>query len=177
MSAAVPRCLLPREYLLPYLQSVRPVRPRQVARKTLSVRQIASASSSKPRVLEKPTKFNPPSHGKRLKQQTPRQYGPQLTGEQKVEQQTKKYPNMMPAPGTFMHWFLNSRGIHTFISLVRSYLNEFLYLIISSRYAKLTPPTRAYSSSSPPSPPSKTGAKPPASANSSPQLPTSFPNR
>ncbi|KAF6230405.1 hypothetical protein HO133_004747 [Letharia lupina] len=70
-----------------------------------------------PRILEKPTKFNPPSHGKRLKQQIPRHYGPQLTGEQRNEQQTKKYPNMMPAPGTFMHWFLTSRGIHTFISL------------------------------------------------------------
>jgi hypothetical protein len=26
---------------------------------------------------------------------------------------------MMPAPGTFMYWFLNDRSIHLYITLVR----------------------------------------------------------
>ena len=125
MSTPIPRFLLPRGYMLPYAQSARSVKPSQVAHRTLPACRNASASTSKPRVLEKPTKFNPPSHGKRLKQQIPRQFGPQLTVEQKSEQQTKKYPKMMPPPGTFMYWFLTSRGIHTFISLVRSYLNHY----------------------------------------------------
>lgn len=103
--------------MLPYTQLARRVKSPHTARRVLPICRNASATSSKPRVLEKPTKFNPPSHGKRLKQQIPRQYGPQLTVEQKTEQESKKYPNMMPAPGTFMYWFLTSRGIHTFISL------------------------------------------------------------
>lgn len=132
MSTPIPRFLLPRGYMLPYTQLAKSVKPPHIAHRTLPICRYASASTSKPRVLEKPTKFNPPSHGKRLKQQVPRHYGPQLTGEQKTEQEKKKYPNMMPAPGTFMHWFLTSRGIHTFISLVRSYLNNYLYDQIST---------------------------------------------
>lgn len=74
----------------------------------------------KPRVLEKPTKFYPPSHPPRLaKRILPRQYpGPPLSEAQKREQGTKKYPNTMPAEGTFMYWFLNSRLLHMSITLV-----------------------------------------------------------
>lgn len=103
--------------MLPYARLPKSARPPQTLYRTLPICRNASASTSKPRILEKPTRFNPPSHGKRLKNQTPRQYGPQLSKEQVTKQQTKKYPNMMPAPGTFMHWFLTSRGIHTFITL------------------------------------------------------------
>lgn len=136
MSAPIPRFLLPRGYMFPYTQLARSVKPPQKVWRTLPICRNTSASTSKPRVLEKPTKFNPPSHGKRLKRQVPRQYGPQLTGEQRSEQETKKYPNMMPAPGTFMYWFLTSRGIHTFISLVRSYLSNCLLpkYIYSTQY-------------------------------------------
>ena len=175
MSAPIPRFLLPRGYMIQYAQLPKFVRPPQTVYRTLPLCRNASASTSKPRILEKPTKFNPPSHGKRLKKQTPRQYGPQLTGEQVTEQQAKKYPNMMPAPGTFMHWFLTSRGIHTFITLVRRQITLYLDYFISfaSRYTGLIHPTRAPSLSSPPSPPLKDGASPPHSANSSPQFPTS----
>ncbi|KAI4187365.1 MAG: hypothetical protein L6R41_002868 [Letrouitia leprolyta] len=74
---------------------------------------------SKPRVLEKPAKFRPPSHPQRLvKQRTPRQYpGPPLSEVQRAEQRIKRYPNMMPAEGTFMFWFLNSRLLHMGITL------------------------------------------------------------
>ncbi|KAL8945230.1 MAG: hypothetical protein Q9211_000240 [Gyalolechia sp. 1 TL-2023] len=74
---------------------------------------------TKPRVLEKPAKFYPPSHPQRLvKRRMPRQYpGPPLSDVQKAQQRTKKYPNMMPAEGTFMFWFWNSRLVHMGISL------------------------------------------------------------
>jgi hypothetical protein len=68
-------------------------------------------------VLEKPARFNPPSHGARLRKDPPRYPGPALSQEQRSAQQTKKYPNMMPPPGSFMHWFLNDRTIHLYITL------------------------------------------------------------
>jgi hypothetical protein len=72
---------------------------------------------SKPLVLEKPTKFNPPSHGARLRKDPPRYPGPQLSAEQTAAQKTKKYPNMMPPEGTFLHWFMTNRSIHMYITL------------------------------------------------------------
>ena len=120
MSAPIPRFLLPRGHIPSYLQLSKLVKPPQIANRALPTYRNASASTSKPRVLEKPTRFNPPSHGKRLKQDVPRNYGPQLTTEQKAEQETKKYPNMMPAEGTWMFWFLTTTSIHTFITIVRS---------------------------------------------------------
>lgn len=74
--------------------------------------------SSKPLVLEKPSKFNPPSHGSRLRKDAPRYPGPQLSTEQQAAQKKKKYPNMMPPEGSFMHWFVTNRSIHMYISLV-----------------------------------------------------------
>ena len=79
-----------------------------------------STGAPKPRVLEKPTKFNPPSHGRRLRERVTRHYGPELTQQQKLEQGTKQYPNMMPPKGTFMHWFLTNRSIHLWITMVLS---------------------------------------------------------
>ncbi|CAK1356273.1 unnamed protein product [Cercospora beticola] len=67
----------------------------------------------KPRVLEKPDKFRPPSHPSRLKSKTRYTYGPDLTQAQK----TRRYPHMMPPEGTFLHWFLTNRTIHLWISL------------------------------------------------------------
>ena len=80
--------------------------------------RYVSTNTARPIRLEKPIKFVPPSHGKRLKQQIPRHYGPELTQTQKTEQATKQYPHMMPPPGTFMFWFLTNRTIHVFITLV-----------------------------------------------------------
>ena len=140
MSAPILRIFLPQGYKFPYVQLSRSVRPPRISYRTPPICQNASTRASKPRVLEKPTRFNPPSHGKRLKERTPRQYGPQLTEEQKVEQQTKKYPHMMPAEGTFMYWFLTSRGIHTFISMVRGQLDFCIHcqnVQFSSRYTTL----------------------------------------
>ena len=179
MSAPIPRFLLPRGHMhpyAPYAQLPKLMKPSQIAHRTSPICRNASASTSKPRVLEKPTRFNPPSHGKRLKKQLPRQYGPQLTEEQKIEQETKRYPRMMPPEGTFMHWFLTSHGIHTFITLVRCQLNRCIHcrkIILFFQDAMLKHPTRALSSSSPASRPSKDGELPTRSANISLQLATS----
>lgn len=69
----------------------------------------------KPRVLEKPDKFRPPSHPSRIRSKPRYNYGPDLTHEQKT---VRQYPHMMPPEGTFMHWFLTNRTIHLYISLV-----------------------------------------------------------
>jgi hypothetical protein len=74
---------------------------------------------SKPIVLEKPERFNPPSHGARLPRSTPRHYGGPLTADEVVAQTRKSYPGLPPPPNTWSHWFINSRGVHTFITLVR----------------------------------------------------------
>ena len=127
MSALTPRFVPPRGHLHSYGQLQTLMSRPQISYRRLPVCRYASATASKPRVLEKPTRFNPPSHGKRLKQQIPRQYGPQLTAQQKTEQRTKKYPHMMPAEGTFMYWFLTNQGLHTFITLVRGHMNPFFH--------------------------------------------------
>lgn len=69
-------------------------------------------------VLEMPDKYRPPSHGRRLKEQIPRNYGPELTREQRAEQRTKRYPNSFPPEGTWMFWFLTCKQLHAYIALV-----------------------------------------------------------
>lgn len=121
MSAPIPRFLLPRGYALPCPISTAIRRPWYSDGQRYPLCKRASTNAPPPKIirLEQPAKFNPPSHGRRLKQQIPRHYGPALTQQQKVEQKTKKYPNMMPPEGSFMYWFLTNRGIHLTISLVR----------------------------------------------------------
>jgi hypothetical protein len=76
------------------------------------------SSTSKPLVLEKPSKFTPPSHPARLRKEGPRYPGPQLSDEEIARQKSTKYPNMMPPEGSFMHWFMNNKSIHMWITLV-----------------------------------------------------------
>ncbi|KAL8674720.1 MAG: hypothetical protein Q9168_000878 [Polycauliona sp. 1 TL-2023] len=118
MSAAIPHFLLPR-LDVSFQRSPR-LLSSAVRHQGLQCRNAATNStSSKPRVLEKPAKFYPPSHPQRLaKRAMPRQYpGPPQSQAQKQEQKVKKYPHMMPAEGTFMFWFLNSRVLHMGICL------------------------------------------------------------
>ncbi|WYZ37464.1 hypothetical protein EsH8_II_000970 [Colletotrichum jinshuiense] len=76
------------------------------------------AAQKGPLILEKPAKFNPPSHGSRLpKRNVPKHYGGQLGGQEVRAQRTREYPGMMAAEGTWAHWFFNNRKIHIFISL------------------------------------------------------------
>lgn len=115
--AVIPRFLLPlqsplwRGIQIPLSQNIR-------------IRFVSSNSKSgnpdKPIVLEKPLKFNPPSHGSRLKRNSvPKHYGPELTAEERISQNQKNYPGLMAPEGTWAHWFWHSRLLHTFITMVR----------------------------------------------------------
>jgi hypothetical protein len=110
MSATIPRFLLPRQGAIWRTPAVRNFG-------TTTRRSAAASKPSKPLVLEKPTKFNPPSHPSRLRKPRPQYPGPQLSAEEIARQSAKKYPNMMPPEGTFMHWFLTNRSIHIYITL------------------------------------------------------------
>lgn len=73
-------------------------------------------------VLEKPEKFNPPSHGARLpsKNRPPQQhYGGPVSGEEAAAQRKKDYPGLPPPQGTWSHWFWHSRVLHMSITMVR----------------------------------------------------------
>ncbi|KAK5019765.1 hypothetical protein BJ546DRAFT_928732 [Cryomyces antarcticus] len=110
----IPRFLLPRGSI--YL---RDAATRQAVARFIAApsRNASSAQPSKPLVLEKPARFNPPSHASRLRTK-PRAYpGPALSEEVRQEQKTKKYPNMMPPEGSFMHSFLTNKLLHTWITL------------------------------------------------------------
>ena len=84
----------------------------------------AAVDPSKPIVLEKPERFNPPSHGARLPRSTPKHYGGSLTHDEIQTQKTKDYPGLPPPPNTWSHWFINNRQIHMFITLVRTIRNS-----------------------------------------------------
>ncbi|RFU26034.1 hypothetical protein B7463_g10302, partial [Scytalidium lignicola] len=114
MSSAVsiPRFLLPRSSA---------IWRTRLPNSTLTIRHASAKASgkksSKPLVLEQPKKFNPPSHGARRPREGPRYPGPQLSAEERDVQKKKQYPNMMPPEGTFMHWFINNRSIHIYITM------------------------------------------------------------
>jgi len=106
----IPRFLLPRRNILQQQHNLQ----------RILLRHASTKPPSKPNILAKPEKFNPPSHGSKLRQPGgPKitNYGPDLTEAQKFEQTKKQYPNMMPPEGTFMHWFLHTKSIHAWISL------------------------------------------------------------
>ncbi|KAI1471072.1 uncharacterized protein F4812DRAFT_165169 [Daldinia caldariorum] len=77
----------------------------------------AASGPSKPIVLEKPERFNPPSHGARLPRSTPRHYGGPMSDDEMKAQAVKTYPGLPPPENTWSHWFIHSRGIHLFITL------------------------------------------------------------
>jgi hypothetical protein len=73
-------------------------------------------------VLGQPDKFRPPSHPARSPAPRHRKrlyYGPQTSSEQKAAFDSKQYPYSLPPKKTFMYWFLTTRSIHVWISLVR----------------------------------------------------------
>ena len=118
-STSIPRFLLPRGIAFPQGLFARTLYPQPRA---LPACRNASTTPQKPIVLEKPEKFNPPSHPQRLnKRPSPRSYpGPRLSESQVQEQKTKQYPNTLPPKGTWRYRFLTNRRIHVFITLVRS---------------------------------------------------------
>jgi hypothetical protein len=118
-SSSVPRFLAPRLAHLPSPVLIRRTLPSIGS--TSSARHASSSPSdpNKPRVLEKPAKFVPPSHGQRLRNATPKHYGRDLNAEEKALQKKKQYPHMMPPEGSTMYKFLTSKWLHVWISLVR----------------------------------------------------------
>ncbi|KAK7746912.1 hypothetical protein SLS53_002100 [Cytospora paraplurivora] len=83
----------------------------------------AKDAKGKPIVLEKPERFNPPSHGSRLstkkhnRPQQPQHYGGSLSAEERAAQSKKEYPGLPPPEGTWGHWFMNSRALHLSITM------------------------------------------------------------
>ncbi|OBT42837.1 hypothetical protein VE00_08163 [Pseudogymnoascus sp. WSF 3629] len=140
MSASIPRFLLPRGPATwrPRLSSATSRTIRAASTKAPKPKAAKpKAPASKIPVLEKPTRFNPPSHGKSLPNRTVRYPGPALSESEIAAQKTKKYPTMMPPEGTFMHWFLNNRSIHIYITLgVLSSLAGFTFLVSLRRDSK-----------------------------------------
>ncbi|KAK8078165.1 hypothetical protein PG996_004335 [Apiospora saccharicola] len=103
----------------PVTSASKPVAPEPVAKAppAAATRKPATANPSKPIVLEKPEKFNPPSHGARLPRSTPKHYGGALGAEELTAQKTKEYPGLPPPPNTWSHWFIHNKHIHMFITL------------------------------------------------------------
>lgn len=84
---------------------------------------ISKDSKGKPIVLEKPEKFNPPSHGARLpkKNKRPEQfqhYGGSLSADDLAAQRRREYPGLPAPEGTWAHWFWRSRALHLSITMV-----------------------------------------------------------
>lgn len=128
--APIPRFLLPRRgplwqqpgQVLVRLPASRPLRP--------STCRHASSSSSAPsrpppgNILEKPAKFNPPSHGSRLPRKGParhvppsQHYGGDLSAAELEARRSRQYPGMMAPKGTWTYWFWNSRVLHMSITM------------------------------------------------------------
>ncbi|KAI8668800.1 hypothetical protein NCS57_00692900 [Fusarium keratoplasticum] len=107
--------------------------------------RFASSSTEKPIVLEKPARFNPPSHGSRAKRNhVPKHYGPDLTAAEIAAQNTKNYPGMMAPEGTWAHFFWHSRLLHTFITMGTLFalgvFTFFMNYAYNSPYKDLVPP-------------------------------------
>lgn len=70
-------------------------------------------------VLAKPDKFNPPSHGARLRGNVlPKYYAPELSLAEKAAQKIRHYPGLMPPEGTLAHRIWTNHTIHTVITMV-----------------------------------------------------------
>ena len=119
--AVPPTSVFPR-FLLPQSGRLwRHARPSvEASSQRLTARRYATTGGKgKQIVLEKPAKFNPPSHGRRLpKDGPPKHYGGGLSEVEAAAQKVKDYPGMMPPKGTSSYWFLHSRGLHMFLTLV-----------------------------------------------------------
>ncbi|KAI0385340.1 hypothetical protein F5Y04DRAFT_245590 [Hypomontagnella monticulosa] len=109
-----------------------------------AAKPAAAVDPSKPLVLEKPERFNPPSHGARLPRSTPKHYGGAMSDAEIQAQTVKTYPGLPPPPNTWTHWFIHSRGIHLLITLgtltslaVYTFMENFK---ATSPYADMVPP-------------------------------------
>jgi hypothetical protein len=117
-TASIPRFLLPQSGLIWRRAGPSSAPSRLFLR--LSSTGNSKPPPSGPRVLAKPERFNPPSHGSRLPKKTPpRHYGGDLSAEEATAQAARDYPGLPPPQHTRAHWFLHSRWIHVVITVVR----------------------------------------------------------
>jgi len=101
----------------PLLKFTHSTRQRPLQRLLTRPASTRAPETDKSRILEKPAKFNPPSHGSRRVR--PRAYpGPRITEAEREAMKTKRYPNMMPPEGSFLWRFLTDRRLHMWITLV-----------------------------------------------------------
>ncbi|KAG9551253.1 hypothetical protein KCU77_g4482, partial [Aureobasidium melanogenum] len=133
------------------LRNMRNPQTSLLARSLLASRPASTSSKPVPkgRLLEKPTRFNPPSHPARLPRRN-RQPAFQvpLSAKEKEQQKRKQYPHMMPPEGTFFHWFLTNRTIHVWITMsilislaFFTWLNNFL---TNTPYLDQLPPNNMF---------------------------------
>ncbi|MCJ1476510.1 hypothetical protein MMC13_005176 [Lambiella insularis] len=120
MAATLPRFLLPRGGVSLSLYNNTIFRYQVRSLQAGPSCRYASNAAPPPKhtLLEKPSKFNPPSHPARRNRPPPKRYsGPPLSAPEIEAQKTKQYPHMMPPEGSVMYKFLTSRAIHVWISL------------------------------------------------------------
>ncbi|EGX94184.1 hypothetical protein CCM_02455 [Cordyceps militaris CM01] len=145
--SVIPRFLLPLQG--PLWRGLR-VPPPALAQH-VRVRYASSSSAAadgKPIVLEKPAKFNPPSHGSRLKSKVlPKHYSPPLSEVEVQARGQRNYPGMMAPAGSWQHWFWHSKLLHTLITmgtlLAMGICTFFMNYAYNSPYKELVPPTSA----------------------------------
>ncbi|CCC07487.1 hypothetical protein SMACR_02490 [Sordaria macrospora] len=115
-STMIPRFLLPQYGRIWQRSTQNLIQHRLASTKSTS---DANTSASGPRVLAKPERFNPPSHGSRLpnKKHVPRHYGGDLSFQEKQAQAKKEYPGLMPGEGTYGWWFWNNKWFHMCLTL------------------------------------------------------------
>ncbi|CAK7234835.1 hypothetical protein SCUCBS95973_009068 [Sporothrix curviconia] len=81
-----------------------------------------SPAANNANILEKPAKFNPPSHGARLPRRNAnapasQHYGGDVSEAERAAQRLRQYPGMMAPPGTWAHWFWTSRTFHLTVTM------------------------------------------------------------
>ncbi|OQO12104.1 hypothetical protein B0A48_02743 [Cryoendolithus antarcticus] len=103
---------------------------------SIGLRHASTAPPPKPRLLEKPERYNPPSHPSRARGQRP-SIGAPLSEEERRAQRRRQYPHMMPPEGTFMHWFLTHRTLHMWITV--SILSTLILTIWTQDFVNTTP--------------------------------------
>ncbi|KAH6688315.1 hypothetical protein F5X68DRAFT_190002 [Plectosphaerella plurivora] len=141
---------LPPRFLLPALGPMWRAAPRAAGSMRVLRRHASTTGKDKPIVLEKPLKFNPPSHGARLPRYKPKHYGGVSEGE-KFAQGQRDYPGLMPPVGSKAHRFINSRKLHMSITLgtlvVLAITTFILNFTHTSPFAHLLPPASEFWSS------------------------------
>lgn len=110
---SIPRFLLPRSGLI--------WRRPNLGNGLRNASNTTKNANGKQIVLEKPEKFNPPSHGARLpkgNRSHQQHYGGVLSADELLAQKMKDYPGLPPPRNSWAHRFLYNRTLHTILPIV-----------------------------------------------------------